>query len=394
MLRRSGMQPRVLNLAVAAWNRASPFSSSPYPPPSSSSSGNSEPPNKELKAPPKQIAMPFMGQIKKARSAGNAIRVITKIERQGYHPDVFHYSAIISKCAKDKLVDKALGLLKRMISQGVAPNVFVFGAVIDAFANAGQYKSAISLLSDMQDKYGVEPNEKCFSSAISACEKGGAKYTNDALSLLDEAKSVGIKLDATIYSAAISACEKGGAKYTETALALFHEMKMAGVKPNDVTYRATIQACFDSKRYPEALQLARDAAKLPSRFVKDRPVHIKISTESGLPKWDLHLLTEATACMLLADALLSLVRSDGIPISYQDIIVITGKGLGTIDPCGPVLREKVPSFLNDVAGLETTAIEGNEGRFLVTAASLEIWAASGAYEKFKGLFRSRIVRIP
>ena len=46
----------------------------------------------------------------------------------------------------------------------------------------------------------------------------------------------------------------------------------------------------------------------------------------------------------------------------------------------------IPAFLNDVAGLETTAVEENEGRFLITAASLEKWVASGAHEKFKGLF--------
>ena len=92
--------------------------------------------------------------------------------------------------------------------------------------------------------------------------------------------------------------------------------------------------------------------------------------------------------MLLVDALLALVRAsnEGTSPRYQDIIVVTGKGLNTEDPNGPVLKEKVPAFLNDVAGLETTAIEGNEGRFLIAAASLEEWATSGGSEKFNGLF--------
>ena len=491
MLRRSGMQPRVLNhLAIATFNRASPFSSSSVPciPPSSISSDNNKPPGKKLKAPPKPISISFTGQIKKARSARDAIGVITKIEQQGYHPDVFQYSAIISKCAKQKLVDKALGLLKRMINQGVAPDAVVFCAVIDACAKAGQYTSAISLLNDMEDKYGVEPDvnclnaaisscekagkweeavnllrkmtekgaepnvisynavisacEKCaewgkalefldemkgvglqpkvisynsaisacekgrqpdvalsllaqikkediqpndysYNSAISACEKGGAKYTDTALSLLQEMREEGIRPNEYSYSSAISACEKGGAKYTDTALSLFTEMKKAGVNPDEVTYNSITKTCFDSKRYSEALELAREAM--------DRGIlHINVSTESGLPKWDLHDLTEASACMLLADALQSLVRlSNGeASHSYQDILIITGKGLNTDDPTGPVLREKVPAFLNNVAGLETAAIKRNKGRFLITASSLEKWVTSGACEKFKGLFQN------
>ena len=183
------------------------------------------------------------------------------------------------------------------------------------------------------------------------------------------------------YSSAISACEKGGAKYTDTALSLFHEMKNAGVIPDDVTYTAITQVCFNSNRYPEALKLAKEAM--------DRDIcRIKIFMEDGLPKWDLHDLTEASACMLLADALQSLVRlsNEEASHSYQDIAVITGKGLRTIELKDPVLREKVPAFLNNIAGLETTATEENDGRILITAASLEEWAASGAYEKFKGLF--------
>ena len=114
-----------------------------------------------------------------------------------------------------------------------------------------------------------------------------------------------------------------------------------------------------------ALKLAREAADLSMR--------INVSIENGLPTWDLHELTEATACILLADALLSLVALDATKTSLID----TGKGSKDTST-GSALRVKVPAFLNDVAGLETTAIEGNDGKFLITAASLEKWVASGA----------------
>ena len=58
----------------------------------------------------------------------------------------------------------------------------MFCAVIDACANDGQYKRAISFLSEMEEKYGVKPNLQCFNSAISACKKA-AKW-EEAVKLL------------------------------------------------------------------------------------------------------------------------------------------------------------------------------------------------------------------
>jgi len=374
MLRRSrNMLPHVpstfILLLAVAFNQASSFSAS-APPPS---------PVPRRQEPPRKLSIDYMNRIRNARGWKAGGSVLLDIENDGYAPNVFHYSAIISKCAKQKQVKKALGFLKRMLNQGVAPNAIVFAAAIDACAKAGQYKRAMSLLNEMEDKYGVHPNEECYSSAISACEKGG--QADVALSLLREMEEEGIQADVTSYSSAISACEKGGDKYTDSALSLFVEMKEARVNPDDVTYTAITQACFHSKRYCEALKLAREAV--------DGDIWlIKLFMENGSPNWDLHGLREAMACMLLADALFSFVRTGNgdTPQNFQDVVVVTGKGLNTVDLSGAVLREKVPAFLNEIAGLETTAIDGNEGRFLITAASLGKWVASGAFEEFKGLF--------
>lgn len=90
--------------------------------------------------------------------------------------------------------------------------------------------------------------------------------------------------------------------------------------------------------------------------------------------------------MLLTDALLSIIDSRAhAPSSFRDITVITGKGINTKDPSGPVLKENVPKFLREVAGLETTIVEGNEGRFLISGKSLQEWASSEKFEKFLSL---------
>ena len=226
---------------------------------------------------------------------------------------------------------------------------------------------------------GIRANDFSYNSAITACGEGGAEYTDTALSLLAEMKAEGIQPNEFSYSSAITACGEGGAKYTDTALTLFNEIKEARLKPNDVAYNAITKACFDSNRYFEALMKIREAADLGIE-INDQPVCIDVSTENRLPMWDLYRLTEATACMLVSDALLNLVATNaGPPPIFQDVLVDTGKG--------QVLRDKVPTFFNNVARLKITAIEGNEGRFLISAASLEEWVASGAFNKFQSLFR-------
>lgn len=73
--------------------------------------------------------------------------------------------------------------------------------------------------------------------------------------------------------------------------------------------------------------------------------------------------------MLLANALLALIDS-GSDVE-SDIIVVTGKGLRShlakhAKNQVPVLIVKVPHFLENVAGMRITPVEGNEGRFIVT----------------------------
>ena len=190
-------------------------------------------------------------------------------------------------------------------------------------------------------------------------------------------KGQGLEPDVIGYNAAISACEKGGR--TDDALDLLAEMKGRGLEPNVITYNAIIKVCFDARRYAEALQRNREAVSLQL---------FSAVGSSGVPKWDLHSLTEATSCMLLSDALLSVVNSGEYTSDrFNDIIVVTGKGLNTVDPNGPVLKDKVPQFLGEVAGIAITAVEGNEGRFRIRRESLQEWASSAKFGQFQALFR-------
>jgi pentatricopeptide repeat domain-containing protein 1 len=58
------------------------------------------------------------------------------------------------------------------------------------------------------EKRGLEPDNITYSSAISACEKGG--QWQQALALLDQMPEKGVTANVITCNAAISACEKGG----------------------------------------------------------------------------------------------------------------------------------------------------------------------------------------
>jgi len=177
-----------------------------------------------LQPPPKNISISFTRRIKRARSLKDGIRVLQDIESEGYSPNVFHYSAVISKCSKEGELPEwraALTLLKRMQNQGVAENVIPYNAAaISACGKAGRTNTAVGLLAEVKQQ-GLEPDVITYNAAISACEKGSR--TDTALDLLAEMKQRGVEPNVITYSAVISACEKGSR--TDTALELLAEMK-------------------------------------------------------------------------------------------------------------------------------------------------------------------------
>lgn len=104
---------------------------------------------------------------------------------------------------------------------------------------------------------------------------------------------------------------------------------------------------------------------------------------------DLHSYTLPVACMLLSDALISIIRRGYASQPYaEDIVVITGKGQNS-GANGPVLKSHVPKFLEESQGPEITVMEGNKGYFLITLKSLASWEKSTHFTSFESLFISK-----
>jgi len=177
----------------------------------------------------------------------------------------------------------------------------------------------------------------------------------------------------------MSACEKGGADYTTTALGLFDELRGKKISPTVITFTSIIKTCFDNERYPEAMEKSREAV---SKGVLS-------PLKSDAKVWDLHDLQEATACMLLADALLSCVESSK---DFKAVRVVTGKGKHSTED--PVLIEKVPAFLRYLADLQLSEHVNergkvNKGAFVITKKAFEKWAKSEAFTRFHALMTNK-----
>ena len=82
---------------------------------------------------PRNESLKYMSRLKKANSK-EAIYILENIQRDGFIPDVFHYSAAISKCAKDVKLKEAKKILRQMKKNKISPNEFTINSLIDACA--------------------------------------------------------------------------------------------------------------------------------------------------------------------------------------------------------------------------------------------------------------------
>ena len=275
----------------------------------------------------------YTAKIKNAPSWQKSLMVLDEMERAGVEIDVFQFTAAIAVCGKCKKVEVAMKLYRKMIRHGIEPNVVTYNALISACEKIYQWEQALELLREMSDR-GIEP-------------------------------------DVISYSAAISACEKGG--QWEKALDILQEMANCGIEPEVISYNAAIEACFGSEKYSEALSLVRRALETG---------HYPIFWKQKSPKWDLHGFPFAVACMLIVESLIKTTQDSLANALIGDIIIVTGKGLGSGNE-GPVLRTKVPEFFREVQGPILEPVEGNEGRFLIKQMALQMWLESGDVEQFK-----------
>jgi len=130
-----------------------------------------------------------------------------------------------------------------------------FNNEIVRLGRAGQWREALQMLAEIQDK-GFAPTAVSYNAAMGALNKNG--QWAQALEMFDRvfAEDDGqarIKPDSFSYAAALSACAH--ILKWERAFFLFEEMESAGIEANSFTYSSLMIVCERSQQPGKALQV-------------------------------------------------------------------------------------------------------------------------------------------
>tara|TARA_A100001388_G_C28367126_1_gene310684 strand:- start:125 stop:544 length:420 start_codon:yes stop_codon:yes gene_type:complete len=131
-------------------------------------------------------------------------------------------------------------------------------------------------------------------------------------------------------------------KNSARAFQLFDAMREADIQPDTVTYTTLIEGAISSNAISKAIEVYRKGSELLDPTIRSNPVRL-----------DLHGASLAIAKV----AILSLHDQNNLPK-----IIVVGKG--NHSETDPVLRENIPSFLQQL-GLDYVLDSNNNGRLIL-----------------------------
>lgn len=137
-----------------------------------------------------------------------ALRAFTHMHREAKcEPNVKTYTSVIHACTKGDRLDLALRAWGMMEADGVVANCFTTTALVAAFAKAGKWQEAIAatLEAEKNPFPNQEPNVFTYTAAMDACRR--AQQAQAALGMLKRMTRVrGIVANTVSYTTALNAC--------------------------------------------------------------------------------------------------------------------------------------------------------------------------------------------
>ncbi|WOK92290.1 hypothetical protein Cni_G00981 [Canna indica] len=130
----------------------------------------------------------------KARYAEDALAVYREMKEKGMEPNVILYNMLLSMCADIGSVDEAVELFKEMKESpnGYQPDSWSYSSLITAYSCSGKVTEAEEMLNDMLEA-GFQPNIYVLTSLIQCY--GKAKRTDSVVNAFDKLLELGIKPD-------------------------------------------------------------------------------------------------------------------------------------------------------------------------------------------------------
>ncbi|XP_073156987.1 pentatricopeptide repeat-containing protein At1g31920-like [Henckelia pumila] len=106
-----------------------------------------------------------------------AISLFTRMEKTGLLPDRMSFSAILSACSHNGLVNEASELFEKMVNvYSILPTLEHYGCMVDLLGRAGKIEEAYRLIMSMP----MEPNSVILRSYLSSCKHQGHVHSADS----------------------------------------------------------------------------------------------------------------------------------------------------------------------------------------------------------------------
>ncbi|XP_041006643.1 putative pentatricopeptide repeat-containing protein At1g10330 [Juglans microcarpa x Juglans regia] len=101
----------------------------------------------------------------------DALDAFEKMKVEGQHPNEVTFVAVLTACARGKLVELGLKLFKSMLHEsGIVPSMEHYGCIVDLLGRAGLLKEATDIISSMP----FEPDGSVLGALFGACKIHGA----------------------------------------------------------------------------------------------------------------------------------------------------------------------------------------------------------------------------
>lgn len=225
------------------------------------------------------------------------LRLLDELSGEGYTPDKYTYSTILSCCSRSHAPDVAMDLYNRMMTENVPvddyirtnlltcaanaspprletcasvfrstsrPSKIMCNVMMDAYARAGLVEECLSIYRYMSlqlmaaDKYTVSALVKAYVTS---------SKLEEAVNMLHEMHEAGLEVHAAAYGQVMDAFGRVG--HLDEALRVFDTMTLHGVKPTQITYNILIGACERSSMTEQAFEIFEEM-KATTSFSGDR----------------------------------------------------------------------------------------------------------------------------
>jgi pentatricopeptide repeat protein len=156
-----------------------------------------------------------------------ALATFSHMHRARVEPNVHTYTSVIHACTAGKRLDLAMRAYALMESSGVVANVHATTALVAACAKVGEWQRALDVLAEAERAPLHDPNVFTYTSAMDACRRAG--QATAAVQVLRRMQERGVRANTVTFNTALNAC--AATRDWQLALTVLQMMKEAGVRP-------------------------------------------------------------------------------------------------------------------------------------------------------------------